>query len=56
MNIEDLGDLKHIVREAQIKLLKDSQYLGGVVDMIEEIIDRKKIKIDVHKHDDGTWP
>lgn len=47
--LKKLGDTRHILREAQIKmkkysdnLLQDSRYLGGVVDMIEEAIENTK--------------
>ena len=39
INLRILGEAKHILRQAQIKLLKDSQYIGGLVDMIEALIE-----------------
>ena len=37
--LKALGEMKHSLREAQIKLLKDSKYIGGLVDMIEKLIE-----------------
>jgi hypothetical protein len=53
--LKTLGDVKHVLREAQQKLLRDSKYLGGVVDMIEEAIDNKH-KRKSENNDNGSWP
>ena len=39
--LETLGDAKHVVRSAQIKAAKFAEYLGGVVEMIEELIEKE---------------
>ena len=54
MNLKDLSDLKHILRQTQIKMLNISQYLGDVVDMIESKIEKHgKHKVKKDKNDKG---
>lgn len=36
---QELSDIKHILSETQNKLSKDSKYLGGVIEMINSLVE-----------------